>query len=198
MNAVVGAVAHLGAGGVIAFPTETVYGLGADAHNGGAIARVTALKGRDAAKVMSVHISGEPMARRYAAEWPEVAARIAERFWPGPVTIILRANTSELAPGAVAPDGSVGLRCPDHALTLEVIERFGRGIVGTSANMSGEPPALDAAGVLALFADASVMVLDGGPSRVGVASTVVRLTDPTKPEVLRRGSLSASDLGMSD
>ncbi len=198
MTAVAGAVAHLTGGGVVAFPTETVYGLGADAHNAGAIARVAALKGRDAAKVMSVHVCGEPMARRYAAEWPEVAARIAERFWPGPVTIILRANTLELAPSAIAPDGSVGLRCPDHALTLEVIERFGRGIVGTSANMSGEPPALDAPGVRALFADASVMVLDGGPSRVGVASTVVRLTDPTKPEILRHGSLSASDLGLAD
>lgn len=198
MNAVAGAVAHLGAGGVIAFPTETVYGLGADAHSAGAIARVSALKGRDAAKVMSVHVCGEPMARRYAAEWPGTAARIAERFWPGPVTIIVRANPSELAPSAIAPDGSVGLRCPDHPLTLELIERFGRGIVGTSANMAGESPALDAPGVMALFTDASVMVLDGGPSRVGVASTVLRLTDPGRPVILRQGTLSASDLGLAD
>ena len=190
------AVEHLRAGGVIAFPTETVFGLGADAHNSQAIERIYTLKGRDAAKVMSLHVSDAHMARRYASEWPANAKQLTDRFWPGPLTIILRARADELSPRAVAPDHTVGLRCPDHPVTRNIIASFGRAIVGTSANRAGDPPCTTAHQVRDLFNDESLLVIDSHCANSGVASTVLSLADPLNPRVLREGTLTPRDLGL--
>lgn len=192
------AAEHLDKGGVIAFPTETVFGLGADAHNDEAIEKIYALKGRDAAKVMSLHVSDAAMARRYAQAWPGVAERWTARFWPGPLTIVLDAAEGPgLSGRAIGADGTVGLRCPDHGVTRAVIERLGRAIVGTSANKSGESACVTAGEVRALFGDpCEVLVIDADCAASGVASTVVSLVDAERPRILRTGGLSAEMLGI--
>lgn len=193
------AVAHLRLGGVVAFPTETVFGLGADAHDARAIERVYALKGRDERKVMSLHVSDASMARRYALAWPELAESWTARFWPGPLTIVLAAaEGTGVSDRALGADGTVGLRCPDHEVTRAVIAGFGRAIVGTSANRSGEPACVTAAQVRGLFGegDGLYVIEGGGCSASGVASTVVRLADDGRATILREGGVSAAMLGI--
>jgi len=190
------AVAQLADGHVIAFPTETVFGLGADAHNTAAIDHIYALKGRDAAKVMSLHISDPTMARRYTTLWPDFAQELADRFWPGPLTIVLPARTDELSPRAIAPDNTVGLRCPDHPITRDIIASFEHAIVGTSANRSGQSPCTTAGQVRATFVDHALFVIDSDCAATGVASTVLSLVDPHNPTILRQGTLTKEDLGL--
>lgn len=185
------AVAILTAGGVVAFPTETVYGLGADALNPAAVARVFALKGRPAANPLIVHVSGEAMARRVTSAWPEAAALLARAFWPGPLTLVL--PKAARVPDAVTAGGpTVGVRCPDHHVTLALLEAFGGPLVGPSANPSGRVSPTTAAHVREGFGD-SVFVLEGGPCRAGIESTVVSLVDE-RPRILRPGVISAAQL----
>ncbi len=184
-EAIAEAVGRLRAGGVVAFPTETVYGLGADALSEEAVGRVFALKGRPAENPLIVHVSGETMARAVVGTWPERAERVARALWPGPVTIVL-----PKAPGVptsvTAGGGTVAVRCPDHPLALALIEAFGGPLVGPSANPSGYVSPTTAAHVRAHFASGEVLTLDGGACRAGLESTVVDLSR-TPAVVLRRG-----------
>ncbi len=185
------AVAHLRQGGLVAFPTETVYGLGADAFDAAAVARVFELKGRPATNPLIVHVSDEAMARGVVGEWTRDAAILAKAFWPGPLTIVL--PKADRVPAIVtAGGGSVGVRCPDHLVTLSLLEAFGP-LVGPSANPSGRVSPTTAAHVRASFSPEQVMVLDGGPCRAGIESTVVSLVEAT-PRVLRPGVVSAEEL----
>jgi L-threonylcarbamoyladenylate synthase len=185
------AVTVLRAGGVVAFPTETVYGLGADALNERAVARVFELKGRPANNPLIVHVSGEAMARRVVSQWPEAAARLARKFWPGPLTLVL--PKAPEVPSAVTAGGpTVGVRCPDHHVTLSLLEAFGGPLVGPSANRSGRVSPTTSAHVREGFGDA-VMVLEGGPCRAGIESTVVSLADD-ESRVLRPGVVSYDQL----
>ncbi|MEX2218369.1 MAG: L-threonylcarbamoyladenylate synthase [Phycisphaerales bacterium] len=193
------AVAILRAGGVVAFPTETVYGLGADALNGGAVARVFALKGRPAGNPLIVHVTGEEMAGRVAAAWPHEAAKLARAFWPGPLTIVLPA--SRAVPKAVTAGGpTVAVRCPDHLVTLSLLEAFGGPLVGPSANPSGRVSPTTAAHVREVFSGADVFVLEGGPCRGGIESTVVSLVSVRggagSARVLRPGLIGAEELSI--
>ncbi len=177
-------------GGVVAFPTETVYGLGADALNEAAVAHVFALKGRPHHNPLIVHISGPEMALTLARSWGEREQRLAETFWPGPLTII--APASDLVPRIVRANGpTIALRCPDHPITLALIEAFGGPLVGPSANRSGEVSPTTPDHVLASFPD--LFVLDGGPARAGIESTVVRLL-PDRALVLRQGLITPEQL----
>jgi L-threonylcarbamoyladenylate synthase len=185
------ALSRLRAGGLVAFPTETVYGLGADAFDAAAVERVFALKGRPATNPLIVHVSGEAMARSVVAEWTREAATLARTFWPGPLTIVL--PKSDRIPGIVTAGGtSVGVRCPDHLVTLSLLEAFGP-LVGPSANPSGRVSPTTAAHVRASFTPEQVLVLDGGPCRAGIESTVVSLVEAS-PRVLRPGVISAEQL----
>ncbi len=186
------AVRRLNGGGLVAFPTETVYGLGADALSAAAVERVYELKGRPAGNPLIVHVSGPEMARRATGVWPDSAQRLAEAFWPGPLSIVLPKD--ERLPDRVTGGGStVAVRCPDHPLTLALIDAFGGPLVGPSANRSGMISPTDATHVRASFSEDEVFVLDGGPCPRGIESTVLRLEGDGYREatVLRPGVVGA-------
>lgn len=179
-------------GGVVAFPTETVYGLGADAFNERAVRWVFELKGRPAANPLIVHVAGEDVARQCTLEWPAEAHRLAKMFWPGPLTLVL--PKSERIPGAVTAGGpTVAVRCPDHHLTLALLETFAGPLVGPSANPSGRVSPTTAAHVREAFSGEDVYVLDGGPCRGGIESTVLTLAE-SPSRVLRPGLVSPEEL----
>lgn len=186
------AAERLAAGGLVAFPTETVYGLGADAMSPAAIDRVYAVKGRPAGNPLIVHVTGSEMARRVVANWPDEAQRLAEALWPGPITLVL-AKAASVPARACGGGTSVAVRAPDHPAALALIERFGGPIVGPSANPSGRVSPTTAAHVRESFAPEDVMVLDGGPCRGGIESTVLDLTGPV-PRVLRPGLITPAQI----
>ena len=190
------AVSCLRSGGLVAFPTETVYGLGAIATDERAVARVFALKGRPSGNPLIVHVSGEEMGRRIASEWPEEATRLTQAFWPGPLTIVVKRGA--VVPAIVSGGGAtVAVRCPSHPLTLALIETLGEPIVGPSANRSGFVSPTSAAHVEDEFGAeierGEVMVLEGGACRAGIESTVVSLVGD-EPTVLRPGVIGASEI----
>lgn len=186
------AVERLRAGGLVAFPTETVYGLGADATNAAAVDRVFAIKGRPSKNPLIVHVCDVAMARRCVSAWTDDAGTLARAFWPGPLSLVL--NKSAMIPANVtAGAGTVAVRCPDHPLTLELIKTLDKPLVGPSANPSGGVSPTRAEHVRSAFAETDVLVLDGGPCSGGIESTVVDLTN-TIPRVLRPGLISADEI----
>lgn len=191
-EAIAAGVRELTAGGAVAFPTETVYGLGADAFSPDAVGRVFALKGRPASNPLIVHVSGPDMAKRVVAGWTPDAERLARAFWPGPLTLVL--PKSPRLPAAVTAGGpTVGVRCPDHPVALALIEASGLALVGPSANPSGRLSPTTADHVADGFPDADLLVIDGGACRAGIESTVVDLTqEPAR--VLRPGVIGADAL----
>lgn len=191
-EAIAEAVGRLRAGGLVAFPTETVYGLGADALSADAVARVFAAKGRPSENPLIVHVSGIEMARRVVREFGAGAGRLASVLWPGPVTLVL--EKADGVPDAVTAGGpTVAVRCPDHPLALALIEAFGGPLVGPSANPSGYVSPTTAGHVARHFDSGEVFVLDGGACRAGLESTVVDLT-VSPARVLRRGVVGAKEL----
>lgn len=186
------AVAILRAGGLVAFPTETVYGLGADATNAAAVARIFAAKGRPATNPLIVHVADAVVARRYAADWPRMASRLAEHFWPGPLTLVVRRAPCIVAAAAAGLD-TVGLRCPDHPLALQLLRKFDGPVAAPSANRSMRISPTTAEHVRHELGDRVDLILDGGACQVGIESTVLDLlADP--PRILRPGGVSAAQL----
>jgi L-threonylcarbamoyladenylate synthase len=179
-------------GGLVAFPTETVYGLGANALDGDAVARIFAVKRRPLASPLIVHVSDEAMARSLTADWPERAHQLAARFWPGPLTLILR--KAEIVPDVVTAGlDSVGVRVPAHPVALRLIRCAGVPIAAPSANRFTEISPTTATHVRAGLGTTVDMVLDGGPTDVGIESTVASLRrDP--PMVLRPGMITQQEL----
>lgn len=175
------------AGGLVAIPTETVYGLGADALNPDAVRRIYEAKGRPSDNPLIIHVPSADWLERYCVEIPDSAYRLAEKFWPGPLTMILKRNP-------IVPDrttgglDTVGVRCPNHPVTLALIEAAEVPIAAPSANISGRPSCTTAQHVLEDVGGKIDCILDGGPCAVGVESTIVDLTvDP--PRLLRPGGL---------
>ena len=165
----------LKAGGLVAFPTETVYGLGADASNARAVARLYAVKGRPADHPVIVHFASAEQAFAWAREVPDAARRLAERFWPGPLTLILK--RSPLARDFVTGgQDSVGLRVPSHPVAHELLSIFGSGVAAPSANRFGLVSPTTAAHVREDLGADVELVLEGGPSEVGIESTIVDLS----------------------
>jgi L-threonylcarbamoyladenylate synthase len=179
-------------GGLVAFPTETVYGLGADAANETALRRLFAAKGRPADHPVIVHIRGLEDLSRWAAIVPPPAVRLAERFWPGPLTMILprAAHVPDLVTGG---QPTVGLRVPGHPLALALLAFFGGGIAAPSANRFGRISPTCAEHVRAELGGAVDFILDGGPCRVGVESTIVDLSG-ARPAILRPGAITAAEV----
>jgi L-threonylcarbamoyladenylate synthase len=186
------AAAALRAGGLVAFPTETVYGLGADAENVKAVERVFAVKRRPADHPLIVHIASADELPRWAARVPDAAWRLAQAYWPGPLTLLLPR-------GPRVPDtttgglDSVGLRVPAHPVALALLRSFGGGIAAPSANRFGRVSPTLAEHVRADLGDEIDLLLDGGPCRVGVESTIVDLTRDV-PLLLRPGGVAAEAL----
>ena len=187
------AVALLRAGRVVGIPTETVYGLAADALNAAAVADIFAFKGRPADHPLIVHLpSLDALAGWVTPGLPDDAALLGARFWPGPLTLIL--PRGPLASDAVTAGlDTVGVRVPDHPVALELLRRLGTGLAAPSANRFGHVSPTTAAHVLADLGDRVAGVLDGGPSRVGVESTIVDLSRGPAV-VLRHGGIALADL----
>ncbi len=184
------AAAAIRTGGLAAVPTETVYGLAADAANPDALRRLYAVKGRPADHPSIVHLADSADAPGWAAAWPAEAQALADAFWPGPLTLVLPAG-ERAAAEALGGTGTIGLRVPDHALARAVIAAAGTGVAAPSANRFGRVSPTNAQHVADdLGADVDV-ILDGGPCRVGVESTIVDLTGPA-PRILRPGAVSAA------
>jgi L-threonylcarbamoyladenylate synthase len=176
-------------GGLVAFPTETVYGLGADATRADAIARVFAVKGRPAAHPLIVHVAERAPLDDYAREVPDAARALAAAFWPGPLTIILRRG-ARIAAEATGGADTVGLRVPAHPLALALLDRSGVPIAAPSANRFGRVSPTTADHVAADLGDDVEYLLDGGPCAVGVESTIVDLSEPDHPSLLRPGGVA--------
>jgi len=193
-NQIEAAARLLRAGGVVAFPTETVYGLGADAANPQAVRRIFEIKGRPADHPLIVHIADAALLDQWAEEIPEAARRLAERFWPGPLTLILRRQPH--VPDAVTGgQDTVGLRVPDHPVALALLQKLGpeKALAAPSANRFGRISPTMAAHVRAELGERVDRVLDGGPCRVGLESTIVSFVGGT-PRLLRPGGISVAAL----
>jgi len=186
----------LAAGEVVAFPTETVYGLGADAANPQAVGRVFALKQRPADHPLIVHVASVEAAQAWAAEMPPLGLRLAERFWPGPLTLILR-RAAGVDTAVTGGQDTIGLRVPSHPVALALIEAFARvgsgAIAAPSANRFGRLSATRAAHVVEEFGDALPLVIDGGDSDVGIESTIVDVSGG-RAVLLRPGAIGIDRL----
>lgn len=183
-----GAAECLRAGGLVAFPTETVYGLGADASNEAAVARLYAVKGRPAAHPVIVHFASAETAFAWAREVPEEARVLARRFWPGPLTLILK-RSDKAKDFITGGQDSVGLRVPSHPVARELLSLFGEGVAAPSANRFGLVSPTSAAHVREDLGGDVGLVLEGGPSEVGIESTIVDLSRGS-PALLRPGHIS--------
>ena len=179
-------------GGLVAIPTETVYGLAALATDADAVERIFAAKGRPATNPLIVHVADVTMARSLAAAWPAAAERVAAALWPGPVTVVV--PRGPLIPDVVTAGGAtVALRCPAHRLTRLLIERLGAPLAAPSANRSLAVSPTTAAHVLDGLGNRVDLILDGGPCARGIESTVVDCT-AEPPLVLRPGPISTAEL----
>jgi L-threonylcarbamoyladenylate synthase len=179
-------------GGLVAFPTETVYGLGADAFNADAVKQIFVAKGRPLDNPIIVHIASVPDLKALTDHVPEEAGRLIEKFWPGPLTLILKKSPD--VPGDVTGGlDTVAVRMPQNKIALALIKALGHPIAAPSANLSGRPSGTTAGHVLQDFAGKIDMILDGGPVTVGVESTVLDLSQEP-PAILRPGAVTQEDL----
>jgi len=186
-GAIAAAARVLRQGGLVAFPTETVYGLGANALSAQAVARIFAAKGRPADNPLIVHIGHPQEVSQVARRVPELARRLMERFWPGPLTLVLpRAPTVPLT--TTGGLDTVAVRMPAHPVALALVRQAGVPVAAPSANRSGRPSPTRAQHVLEDLGEAVDLVLDGGPCPLGVESTVLDVSGPT-PVILRPGGL---------
>ncbi len=191
-EAVKAAAQCLAVGGLVAFPTETVYGLGADATNGNAVARIYAAKGRPSFNPLIAHVADLAAAKRLA-RFDETAMRLAEAFWPGPLTLVLpKTPDCPVSDLATAGLDSIAVRVPDHPVARALIAAFGKPVVAPSANRSGHVSPTTAAHVLADLRGQIDLLVDGGATTVGVESTIIACLD--EPTLLRPGGLAREDI----
>jgi L-threonylcarbamoyladenylate synthase len=179
---------HLGE--LVAFPTDTVYGLGALLADPSAIEQLYVVKGREAAKAIAVLIGDETDLAQVAGALSDLAARLAQRFWPGPLTLVVPAHPA--LPANLSPLPTVGVRMPDHPVALALLRRTGP-LAVTSANLSGQPSARTAGEVFAQLNGRIPLILDGGETPGGLPSTVVDCTGG-KPVILRQGPITPEQL----
>ena len=181
-------------GGLVAFPTETVYGLGADGLNPGAVARIYAAKGRPATNPVILHVADVAGAKPLVSAWPEAARLLAERYWPGPLTLVL--PSSEVVPSIIRAGGpTVALRCPAHPVALALIRVVGRPLAAPSANRSQHLSPSLAAHVASSLGEAVDLILDGGPTEAGLESTILDLSR-ARPRILRPGPIKPAELAL--
>ncbi len=189
------AAAELAAGELVAFPTETVYGLGARADDDAAVAKIFAAKGRPADHPLIVHVADVAAARAFASEWPEAAQKLADAFWPGPLTVIVP-RRSGMGTASAAGQTSIGLRCPSHPVARALLDAAAAlgvaGVSGPSANRFGRISPTTAAHVFEEFGDAMTIV-DGGDCDAGIESAIVDCSRGA-PRLLRPGVLTRDEL----
>lgn len=181
-------------GELVSFPTETVYGLGADAMNDQAVKNVYQAKGRPSDNPLIVHVASIGEVYDYVENVPEVAETLMEHFWPGPLTLIFEAKEGVFADTVTAGLNSVAIRMPKNEATLELIKEAGVPLVGPSANTSGKPSPTTAMHVYHDLKGKIAGILDDGETGVGLESTVLDITDPKQPTILRPGGISKNEL----
>ena len=188
--------AHLDAGGVAALPTDTIYGLAADARSASAVRTVYALKGRGFAKPLPLVVRDLEQAAEVGRDLPPIFGKLAAAFWPGPLSLVVRAS-AWITPEVTAGTGTVAMRQPDLPLLTELLAATGYPLTATSANRSGAPECRTAAEVAAQFggllAEHRGLLVDGGPSPRSQASTIVDLTGE-QPRIIRLGAIAAEAL----
>jgi L-threonylcarbamoyladenylate synthase len=189
---VVTAVRILRSGGLIGLPTETVYGLAADAENELAVRRIFAAKGRPVDHPLIVHLAEASRIDQWAIEIPTDARKLADVFWPGPLTIILR-RSHKAAPAVTGGLPTIGLRVPEHPLALAVLKAFSGGLAAPSANRFGRVSPTTAEHVREELGDQVELILDGGPCSIGLESTIVDLSGD-EPTLLRPGAITPRQL----
>jgi L-threonylcarbamoyladenylate synthase len=187
------AVALLKAGQLIAFPTDTLYGVGVDAFNAEAIETLYRVKERPRMKGIPILLANAGDINKVAADVPALAAELIERFWPGPLTLIVPRKVG--LPENLSPNENVAVRIPDNDVARELIHMAGGALATSSANRSGEDPARDAAQALTALGGSIAAVVDGGSAPYGMPSTIVDCTT-TPPRILRSGPLSAAELSL--
>ena len=189
------AVDALCAGELLGLPTETVYGLAADASNENAVAKIFQAKGRPSNHPLIVHVAHADSVKKFASDIPDFAQKLMSQFWPGPLTLILP-RREEMAAAAAGGQNSVGLRCPSHPLALEVLKACAAkgvwGLAAPSANLFGRVSPTSAAHVQSEFGD-SLLILDGGECEVGIESSIVDCTRGV-PVLLRPGQISRTQI----
>ena len=186
------AVRSLNSGGVVVFPTDTLYGLGADVFSLAALQRIFSIKGRRADLALPVLVAGLDQVEAVAQPMSAEAQRLAERFWPGPLTLVMRRSPD--LPGLVTGGAdTVAVRMPGHPVPLELARRLGRPITGTSANRSGQPDLLDLSALENQLGNLVDHIIQTGPVPAGTASTIVNVTGDT-PQLLRGGAISLEEI----
>jgi len=179
------------AGGLVVFPTETVYGLGADALNPCAVARVYEVKRRPKDQPLSIAVAEVGAIKQFVQKIPEVAQRLWQRFLPGPLTLIL--FKSEIIPDIVTGGNKkIGIRIPDHPVALSLIRLVARPITATSANLTGKPSPNEVTNIIGDIGDKVDLIIDAGPTKFGQESTILDLTDT--PTILRIGAISRAEI----
>lgn len=187
-------VSHWRAGEVAVIPTETVYGLGADATNGQAVAKIYTIKSRPQFNPLIVHVADVATAKKYV-EWNEAAETLAQKFWPGPLTLVLKRRADCPISELVSAGGdTLAIRVPAHPVALQLLKAFGGGIAAPSANRSGRVSPTTAQHVRDELGDAVAYIVDGGPCEVGLESTVLDLSGDM-PVILRPGAITRAMLG---
>lgn len=180
-------------GEVVAFPTETVYGLGADATNDEAVKKIFQAKGRPSDNPLIIHVASLEQAEEYVTFFPEQAKRVVDHFWPGACTLILN-KKGPLAPSVTANLSTVAVRMPDNPIALDLIKNSGVPLAAPSANSSGKPSPTTAEHVYKDLEGKIRGIIDGGATGVGLESTVLDMTKPDKPTILRPGGVTAEQL----
>ena len=178
---------------LVAFPTETVYGLGANAKQDEAVSKIYKAKGRPSDNPLIVHVSNQKQLGQFVAEIPEVARKLMDAFWPGPLTFVLKSKEGALSSVATAGLDTVAVRMPDHPVALALIEASGLPIAAPSANLSGKPSPTSAKHVADDLTGRIAGIVDGGATGIGVESTVLDCTEPI-PVILRPGGITKEEI----
>ncbi|WP_303968804.1 L-threonylcarbamoyladenylate synthase [Sporosarcina ureae] len=187
------AVGILKSGGIVAFPTETVYGLGAIATDGQAVQRIFEAKGRPSDNPLIVHIGNQSDIEKYATDIPEIAEVLMKAFWPGPLTLIMEKKPGVIADVVTAGLSTVAIRMPDHPIALELLRKLDQPLAAPSANRSGKPSPTEADHVYHDLLGRVPLILDGGETGVGLESTILDIT-VTPPVILRPGGITKEQL----
>jgi len=186
------AVSLLSRGEIIAFPTDTVYGVGGDIFSEVAIKRIYRLKNRPTNKPINALISSEDQLKMIVESIPNDAESIIEKFWPGPLTIILKKKT-EVSDKVTSSLNTIGVRMPNNRIALEIIKKFEKPLATTSANISDKPSPLTADDVYTSFQDSLPMIIDSQEKVMGIESTIITF-ESTKPQILRIGAITEEEL----
>jgi L-threonylcarbamoyladenylate synthase len=178
-------------GGIIAFPTESFYGLAADALNEAALKKIFQVKKREEGKPLLLLIADQSWLKGLVQNISPLAERLTKKFWPGPLTLVFNASP-QISPLLTADTGKIGVRLSPHPVTQALVEAVGRAVTGTSANLSGRPGILTAREVFQSLGESLDAVLDGGKTPGGPGSTVLDVSDPS-PRLIREGMISRAD-----